>query len=201
MQGHVIRLSEEGGEIRALEKDETIVFASDGCASSNTFARLTCKCEVSYAVCMGADGARAAKDVKLLPPGAACLCAHLPSVLQHVLLASGLVAVAGDTAMHLWIFRRCCMVHEEAQVMHSGSCTCRMIFERMCSYSLRILPAWLTSFCVVCRDNYGQGSAWHVLWPCGAHAIRVEQHGWRWPNQLQARWCLLHRDLWHARCA
>lgn len=69
LQGHIIRLSEEGGEIRALERDETINFGSDDCASNTTFARLTCKCEVSYAVAASVSGSHVAKDVKLLPPG------------------------------------------------------------------------------------------------------------------------------------
>jgi hypothetical protein len=68
MQGHVIRLSEDGGEIRLFESTECIEFHSDGCTTPGTFARLTCKCEVSFTICRAA-GFCYAKDVKLLPSG------------------------------------------------------------------------------------------------------------------------------------
>lgn len=69
MQGHVIRVSEEGGEIRALESADCIDFHSDGCSTAGTFSRLTCKCEVSYSVARAPGGHRYAKEIKLLPPG------------------------------------------------------------------------------------------------------------------------------------
>jgi hypothetical protein len=69
MQGHVIRLSEDGGEIRLLESAECIEFHSDGCTSPSTIVRLTCKCEVSFTISRAHSGRRFAKDIKLLPSG------------------------------------------------------------------------------------------------------------------------------------
>ena len=81
MQGHVIKLSEGGGEIRLLESTESVEFGSDACAVASTFARLTCMCEVSFGISHTPAGQRCATDVKLLPPGA-----HVRRTVESTLL-------------------------------------------------------------------------------------------------------------------
>lgn len=65
LQGHIIQLTEKGGEIRVLGIEGTAPFRTSGVCGSNGFAKLTVKCEVSFLL----DAAGAAVDLKLLPPG------------------------------------------------------------------------------------------------------------------------------------
>lgn len=65
MQGHIIQLTEKGGEIRVLGIEGTASFRKADVSGSNGFEKLTVKCEVSFLV----DASGAAVDLKLLPPG------------------------------------------------------------------------------------------------------------------------------------
>lgn len=65
MQGHIIQLSETGGEIRVLGADGTASFLAHDVSGVRGFEKLTVKCEVSFL----SDAPAVAKDLKLLPPG------------------------------------------------------------------------------------------------------------------------------------
>lgn len=65
MQGHIIQLSETGGEIRVLGADGTANFLAHDVSGVRGFEKLTVKCEVSFL----SDAPSVAKDLKLLPPG------------------------------------------------------------------------------------------------------------------------------------
>lgn len=65
MQGHIIQLSETGGEIRVLGADGTANFLAQDVSGVRGFEKLTVKCEVSFLT----ESPGVAKDLKLLPPG------------------------------------------------------------------------------------------------------------------------------------
>jgi hypothetical protein len=65
LQGHIIQLSETGGEIRVLGADGTASFLAHDVMGVRGFEKLTVKCEVSFL----SDAPGVAKDLKLLPPG------------------------------------------------------------------------------------------------------------------------------------
>lgn len=63
--GHIIQLSETGGEIRVLGADGTASFLAHDVSGVRGFEKLTVKCEVSFLT----EAPGVAKDLKLLPPG------------------------------------------------------------------------------------------------------------------------------------
>lgn len=69
MQGHIIQLTEKGGEIRVLGIEGTAAFREADVSGSNGFEKLTVNCEVSFLL----DASGAAVDLKLLPPGVTLL--------------------------------------------------------------------------------------------------------------------------------
>jgi hypothetical protein len=70
VQGHIIQLTETGGEIRVLGADGTASFLAHDVAGVRGFEKLTVKCEVSFI----SDAPGVAKDLHLLPPGAPLAC-------------------------------------------------------------------------------------------------------------------------------
>ena len=79
MQGHIIQLTEMGGEIRVLGIEGTAAFRKLDVCGNNGFEKLTVKCEVSFLL----DSKGAAVDLKLLPPGVCTLCALEKSLVQQ----------------------------------------------------------------------------------------------------------------------
>jgi hypothetical protein len=71
MQGHVIKLTEDSGEVRVLGSGDIVTFISQSVAGAKGFEKLTVKCEVSFVV---ENDTGQAKDIRLLPPGAHFPC-------------------------------------------------------------------------------------------------------------------------------